>query len=83
MLPINLVSDLEIAIATGSHKTGAMLHRITDLFLIHAGHYSVDQLSVYDDVLRTLVDKVEIAARAVLQNDLRRLTARPPKQSVR
>jgi hypothetical protein len=67
---INLISDIENAIATGSHKTGAMLHRITDLFLIHAGHYSADQLNVYDDVLRMLVDKVEVAARAQLAKRL-------------
>jgi uncharacterized protein (DUF2336 family) len=67
---INLISDIEAAIAAGSHKTGAMLHRITDLFLINAGHYSPDQLSVYDDVLRMLVDKVEVAARAQLAKRL-------------
>jgi uncharacterized protein (DUF2336 family) len=77
VLPINLVSDLESAIATGSRKTGAMLHRITDLFLIHAGHYSPEQLSVYDDVLVVLVDKVEIAARAVLANKLAPIDSAP------
>jgi hypothetical protein len=77
MLPINLVSDLEGAIATGSRKTGAMLHRITDLFLIHAGHYSADQLSLYDDVLVALVDKVEVAARAVLANKLAPIDSAP------
>ena len=77
MLSINLVSDLESAIATGSHKTGAMLHRITDLFLIHAGHYSADQLSVYDDVLLALVNKVEIAARAVLAKRLAPIDGAP------
>ncbi|MGH6683561.1 MAG: hypothetical protein ACRECA_06500, partial [Pseudolabrys sp.] len=51
VIPINLISDLESAIATGSQKTGALLHRITDLFLIHAGHYSPDQLGMYDDIL--------------------------------
>ena len=77
MLPINLVSDLESAIATGSHKTGAMLHRITDLFLIHAGHYSPDQLSLYDDLLVALVEKVEVAARAVLANRLAPIDSAP------
>jgi hypothetical protein len=77
VLPINLVSDLENAIATGSQKTGAMLHRITDLFLIYAGHYSADQLSVYDDVLRMLVDKVEVAARAQLAKQLAPIDGAP------
>jgi uncharacterized protein (DUF2336 family) len=54
-----------------------MLHRITDLFLIHAGHYSTDQLSLYDDVLVALVDKVEVAARAVLANKLAPIDGAP------
>ena len=78
-LPINLVSDLESAIASGSDKTGAMLHRITDLFLISAGHYSVDQLNVYDDVLMMLVDKVETAARAEFAKRLAPIDGAPGK----
>jgi hypothetical protein len=70
MHSINLISDIETAIAAGSHKTGAIMHRITDLFLINAGHYSPDQLSVYDDVLRMLVEKVEVAARVQLAKRL-------------
>ena len=77
MTPINLISDLESAIATGSRKTGALLHRITDLFLIHAGHYSPDQLAMYDDVLLALVDKVEIAARAVFAKRLAPIDSAP------
>ena len=57
VLPSNLISDIEHAIASRSSETGAMLRQITDLFLVHAGHYSGDQLSVYDDVLEMLVDK--------------------------
>jgi uncharacterized protein (DUF2336 family) len=77
VIPINLISDLESAIATGSQKTGALLHRITDLFLIHAGHYSPDQLGMYDDILSTLVDKVEIAARAALAKRLAPIDGAP------
>jgi uncharacterized protein (DUF2336 family) len=77
VIPINLISDLENAIATGSDKTGSLLHRITDLFLIHAGHYSADQLAVYDDVLVMLVDKVEVAARAALAKRLAPIDGAP------
>ena len=77
MQSINLISDIEAAIAIGSHKTGAMLHRITDLFLINAGHYSPDQLNVYDDVLRMLVDKVEVAARVQLSKRLASVEGSP------
>jgi hypothetical protein len=77
LLPINLVSDLEAAIATGSKNTGAMLHRITDLFLLYSGHYSAEQISVYDDVLKALIDKVEVAARAQLAKRLAPIDGAP------
>jgi Uncharacterised protein conserved in bacteria (DUF2336) len=70
LLPNNLISDLENAIANRSEETGAMLHRITDLFLLNVGHYSSDQLAVYDSILHMLVTKVEVAARAKLAQRL-------------
>ncbi len=78
----NLISDIEHAIASRSGETGAMLHRITELFLVHAGHYSDDQLSVYDDVLEMLIDKVEVDARAQLARRLAPV-ADPPAQTIR
>ena len=66
----NLISDLENAIATRSDATGAMLHQITDLFLSNAGHYSPDQLDIYDGLLKTLIAKVEVTARAKLAQRL-------------
>ena len=59
-----------------------MLHRITELFLIHAGHYSTDQLGVYDDVLEMLIDKGEVSARVELAQRLAPL-ADPPAQTIR
>ena len=70
MLSTNFISDLEKAIADRSGETGAMLHKITDLFLLNAGHYSADQLDVYDDVLKLLIAKVDVAARATLAQRL-------------
>jgi Uncharacterised protein conserved in bacteria (DUF2336) len=70
LLPTNFISDLEDAIARRSHETGAMLHQITDLFLVNAGHYSADQLDAYDDVLKLLISKVDVAARAALARRL-------------
>lgn len=77
MLPINLISDLEKAISTRSSEAGAMLHRITDLFLVSVGHYSTDQLDIYDGILKILIDKVEIAARAELARRLALVDAAP------
>ena len=47
-----------------------MLHQITDLFMASAGHYSAEQLGVYDDVLQMLVAKVDVAARTTLAKRL-------------
>jgi len=66
VLPTNFITDLEKAIAGRSAETGAMLHQITDLFMTNAGHYSPDELKVYDEVLQRLVASVDVAARAKL-----------------
>ncbi len=77
MLPNNLVSDLERAITTRSAEAGAMLQQITDLFLANAGHYSAEQLDLYDDVLTELIAKVEVAARAKLAERLASVNSAP------
>jgi hypothetical protein len=69
-LPPNLISDIEKAISTRSADAGALLHRITDLFLLNVGYYSAAQLHLYDDVLSELITKVEVAARAKLAQRL-------------
>ena len=66
MLATNFISDLEKSIAERSADTSAMLRQVTDLFLANAGHYSAEQLGVYDDVLQLLIAKVDAAARASL-----------------
>jgi hypothetical protein len=79
LLPLNLVSDLEKAITNKSANAGAMLHQITDLFLLNVGHYSVEQLDVYDVILKELIAKVEVAARAMLARRLALVNKAPPK----
>jgi uncharacterized protein (DUF2336 family) len=78
LLPLNLVSDLEKAIASRSADANAMLNQITDLFLLNVGHYTVAQLDVYDDVLKKLIAKVEVAARAMLARRLALVNKAPP-----
>lgn len=70
MLAQNLISELEDALATRSVEIGTMLRRVTDLFLINAGHYSADQLELYDGILKMLVGAVEVSARAELAQRL-------------
>jgi hypothetical protein len=78
LLSLNLVSDLEKAIAGRSTDAGAMLNQITDLFLLDVGHYTVEQLDVYDVILKKLIAKVEIAARALLARRLALVNKAPP-----
>ena len=82
MLATNFISDLEKSIAERSGDTAAMLRQVTDLFLANAGHYSAEQVGVYDDVLQMLIAKVDAAARASLA---RRIAQAPqgPGESVR
>lgn len=70
MLTQNLISDLENAVATRSAETGTMLRRVTDLFLVNAGHYTADQLELYDGILQMLIAAVEVSARAELAQRL-------------
>jgi hypothetical protein len=70
VLSHNLISDLENAVATRSVEIGAMLRRVTDLFLLNAGHYSADQLELYDGILQVLIAAVEVSARAELAQRL-------------
>ncbi len=79
MLPQNLISDLENAVATRSVETGAILRRVTDLFLLHAGHYSADQLDLYDGILKVLIAAVEVSARAELAQRLAPVDGAPAK----
>jgi hypothetical protein len=70
VLPINFISELEAAISSRSNTTGAMLHQVTDLFLINAGRYSGEHLAAYDEVLNLLINKVDAAAREALARKL-------------
>lgn len=70
MQPQNLISDLENAVATRSAETGTMLRRVTDLFLLNAGHYTPDQIELYDGILKVLIAAVEVSARAELAQRL-------------
>lgn len=77
MLPLNLVSDLEKAITTRSAEADVLLQKISDLFLLNVGHYTADQLDVFDGALNTLIAKVEVAARAKLARQLAPVNSAP------
>jgi len=73
----NLISDLERALTTRSAEAGAMLHQLTELFLFNVGHYSADQLDLYDGILIELIKKVEVAARIKLAQRLAPIDGAP------
>ncbi len=79
MTTTNLISDLERALTTRSTEAGVMLHQLTELFLVNVGHYSADQVDVYDGLLNELVKKVEIAARLKLSQRLASIDGGPAK----
>ena len=56
-----------------------MLHKLTEVFLVNVGHYSADQLDLYDGVLNELVKKVEVAARVKLAQRLAPIDGAPAK----
>ena len=56
-----------------------MLHQLTEIFLVNVGHYSADQLDLYDGVLNELVKKVEVAARVKLAQRLASIDGAPAK----
>ena len=53
------------------------MRRVTDLFLINAGHYSADQLELYDGILKVLIAAVEVSARAELAQRLAPVDSAP------
>ena len=67
----SLLSDLEAAIRSGSRETRAdCLRKITNLFLTSANQFNDEQISVFDSVLGTLIERVETRALAELSNNL-------------
>jgi len=56
-----------------------MLRRVTDLFLVHTGHYTADQLELYDGILQVLIAAVEVSARAELAERLAPVDGAPTK----
>lgn len=77
MHPHNLIAELENAVATRSGETGVMLRRVTDLFLLNTGHYTADQLELYDGILKMLIAAVEVSARAELSQRLALVNSAP------
>lgn len=71
MQPLSLIDELEGAIKGGTAESRVnTLRRITDLFLHDANRLNDEQISLFDDVLCLLADKIEKTALVELGNRL-------------
>jgi len=79
----NLLDELQ---ATLSHGTVARrvetLRRVTDLFLSGAIDYCDEQVALFDDVFKCLIDHIEVSARALLANRIAPLD-NAPRETIR
>ena len=74
----SILVELEDAIATGtSEKRVETLRRVTDLFMVGAGSYSEEQVSVFDSVIVRLAADIEARARAELAERLAKVANAP------
>jgi uncharacterized protein (DUF2336 family) len=76
--PIALIAELEEAIASGSsEKRVATLKRVTGLFLGEADRLNDQQISVFDDVLVRLIERIESKALVELSKSLAPISNAP------
>ena len=74
----NLLDELQIVLRHGTvARRVETLRRVTDLFLGGAVDYSDEQVALFDDVFKCLIDHIEVSARALLANRLAPLDNAP------
>ena len=74
----NLHDELQSALSHGTvARRVETLRRVTDLFVNGAIDYSDEQISLFDDVFRCLIQHIEISARALLANRLAPIQTAP------
>jgi uncharacterized protein (DUF2336 family) len=75
----SLLFELEEAMSGGSTlRRAVILQRVIDLFVSGAMHFSEEQVSLFDDVITRLSDKIETAARMELAERLAPIPNAPP-----
>lgn len=74
----SLTDQLELALASRDlSRRAAILHRVADLFMHGSGHFSADQIELFDEVMSRLIEAVEVAARAAFGSRLARVADAP------
>lgn len=71
MTPVSLIAELEAAVRSGSpEKRVATLRRVTNLFLDESDQLNDQQISVFDDVMLHLIERIETKALVQLSTCL-------------
>ncbi len=80
VLAVELIDELEETLVHGAvARRVELLRSITDLFFAGVVDYSDDHLAVFDDVFATLMQNIEVSAKALLANRLAPHPAAPPR----
>ena len=75
-----LIEELELSIAHKSiAKRAEVLQRIAALFASGVGHFSADEIALFDDVMSRLIDEIDILARAELGQKFLTFPSSPPR----
>jgi len=76
----SLIDELNNALAAvGNDQRPRILERVIDLFAAGSRAYSIDQITLFDDVLQELSAQLEIKARARLAHRLAHIDRAPRK----
>jgi uncharacterized protein (DUF2336 family) len=77
-LQSNLLDQLEDVLASKDVSRRAdILRKVTDLFVLGSGHFSEDQVELFDNVMGKLLQNIERAARARFASRIARLSDAP------
>jgi uncharacterized protein (DUF2336 family) len=81
--PENLLDELQTTLAHGTvARRVETLRRVTDLFINGAVDYSDQQVELFDDVFRCLIEHIETSAKALLSKRLAPIDS-APAQTIR
>jgi uncharacterized protein (DUF2336 family) len=81
--PVDLIAELEQQVAHSSIARRAdVLRKVTDLFVAGSGHFSKEQIALFDEIMGQIISQVTVAARSRLAADLSGM-ANAPRQVLR
>lgn len=76
----DLIGQLEEALSNRNlSKRAEILRHVTDLFLVGAGSFTDDQVSLFGDLMARIVERIEVTARAAFASRLAGVANAPSK----